>query len=163
MALYVGEADSTMDDKNRLTIPKKFRKLMSDDADADLEVWVIPGYGDADFMIMDSDHGGRWAQTIMKVGIGGGKVARKKRLLALSERVEVDKQGRALIPQNFLERCNVTAREFKVAGHGDYLAVYSPSSWQRFQASLSKDELDGLWDDAGSGDASEMAGDGTIE
>lgn len=149
MAIYIGEADSTLDDKNRLTIPKKFRqkfpKEVGESGEVVVEVLLMPGYGNCNFIIMDSDNGLDLAKKIsLEGGIGIGKGAKRKTLLEFSENVEVDKQGRILIPQTFLDRRGVKSKEVKVTGSGSHLSVYVPEAWEK---ELSKGEIDSLWDE----------------
>ncbi len=144
LAVYVGEAEANMDDKNRLTIPKKYRKIMPLGPEGELTIWLIPGYEDSKFIVMDNTYGSEWAQRLMGNTIGGGQAARRKLLLALSEQVEIDRSGRALIPNTFLKNLQIKEKEFTITGNGDHLEVHTKKSWEDKRSSLSSADL---WDE----------------
>lgn len=150
MALYVGQAEANLDDKGRLTIPKKFRKLMSVDGDERACVWVVPGGSDCDFILMDDEAGTRWAESLSAGSVGtGGKPAKRRMLLELSERVEVDNTGRALIPASFLESLGIKDREFHIGGCGGYLAAYGRDKWAAHRSVSELQPVGELWDEFG--------------
>ena len=151
MALYVGQSEASMDEKGRLTIPKKFRKLMGvDESEKQVVVWVVPGGSDCDFVMMDDETGTAWARNLAAQAAGpNGKAAKRRLLLEMCERVEVDSAGRALIPASFLEARGVKDREFHIGGCGDHIAVYGKDKWAAHESLAELQPASDLWDEFG--------------
>ncbi len=138
---YSGRATALLDDKSRLTIPRKFRKIMLPDNEPSATVWLIPGDGECDFKIMDKETGDRWADALSKASIPGAGSSVVRELLAIAEQVEIDKAGRVLLTREFIEDCDLEGeRELGMAAKGDCLEVYGAERWKAYRERLSKRE-----------------------
>lgn len=125
--LYLGTASSTIDNKNRITIPAKFRNLLPATPDGKAILFVTPS---ADFRclnVYDIHSGTELAKSLQ--GGGGVPTAQRReqqKLLAMFEQVELDRQGRILVPSLHREYAKLDG-EITVAGGGDHLKFYVAS------------------------------------
>ena len=145
MGLYIGESDTTMDEKNRLTVPKKFRAEFPNPNDPITFIWVVRAYDESDFVIMDDPTFQVWLKRFSGAGVGPSEGARAKTLLGSTERIQVDRNGRALLPQKFLERCGIGSREFTMCGAFDYIQVFQRDRHESFVAEQGKEDVKALW------------------
>jgi DNA-binding transcriptional regulator/RsmH inhibitor MraZ len=147
---YLGQAEAAMDEKNRLTIPKAFREdLAKNNEEGVSEIWIVPGYRDFDFQILDRKRGEQFAASVQGKTIGGGGAAAKMGvLLEFSARVEVDKAGRALIPAWFIRRHKLEGiSSFVITGSGHHLRVYRAEKWDKKLSTYPQEDIDAFWDE----------------
>lgn len=145
--LYIGEAEATIDAKNRVTMPKKFKGVLPAAQGGAIAVWLVPGYKEVAFSVMDDIEGSAWAERIARSGAGAGPAVRVKKLLERSERVELDSAGRILLPPSFLKRCGLEGRELVITGSGDSMRVYEKAAYERLMdAEQDDDSNEELWD-----------------
>lgn len=147
MHLYTGEAEASLDEKNRLTIPRKFRRIMQPFPDETVTVYLLPGNSVCDFMLVGSDAFDRLKAVFDSDPIPGGSgLNDPRKLLGRCEQVEIDKAGRILVEKGFLERNRVTDRSFVVTGNGPQLEFYGSAKWGRLQEELLTPEyIDQAW------------------
>jgi MraZ protein len=121
--MLLGEYDHTLDDKNRLTLPAKLREQLGD------EVVITRGldgclsvYSRAAFDVLAARMGtldplSRETRTMQRYFFTGAPL------------VELDKQGRMVIPAKLLEEFSI-GREVTVAGVLDHLEVWDRAAWR---------------------------------
>jgi transcriptional regulator MraZ len=121
--MLLGEHDHTLDDKNRLTLPAKHREQLGE------EVVVTRGldgclavYSRAGFEVLRSRVG-----TLDQLDPGARTLQRF--FFASAATVELDRQGRVVIPARLLELAKV-GREVTVAGVDDHLEVWDRAAWR---------------------------------
>jgi MraZ protein len=129
---FRGTFDHTLDEKNRVTVPAKFRSAFSDGVvlakgvEACVEVWQ-PGDYDA---YTDTVLGGRNPFS--------AEARQLTRFLASNAHdTELDSAGRVGVP-DFLREHAGLAKEFVVAGAGDRLELWDRDAWADQNASLTK-------------------------
>jgi len=144
--LYIGEAEATIDAKNRVTVPKKFKGMLPAAQGGVITVWLVPGYKEVAFSVMDDIEGSAWAERIARVGAGSGPAVRIKKLLERSERVELDTAGRILLPPSFMKRCGLSGKELVITGGGDSLRVYEKAVYERMLDESEDESNEDLWD-----------------
>jgi DNA-binding transcriptional regulator/RsmH inhibitor MraZ len=146
--LYTGEAEASLDEKNRLTIPRKFRRTMQPYSDEAVTVFLLPGNSVCDFMLVGADAFDRLKSVFANDPIPGGAGPNDPRkLLGRCEQVEIDKAGRILVEKGFLERNRVSDRSFVVTGNGPQLEFYGSAKWSRLQEELLTPEfIDQAWE-----------------
>src|SRR5690606_12164368 len=131
---YTGEAEASLDEKNRLTVPKKFRRTMQPYPDKTITVYLLPGNSTCDFMLVDEEAFELLRAAFASNAIPGGPgVNDPRKLLGRVEQVEIDKAGRILIEKSFLDRNGVSDRTFSVTGNGPQLEFYGTVKWNRLQ------------------------------
>jgi MraZ protein len=123
--MLLGEYEHTIDDKNRLTLPAKFRRAFEDG------IVVTRGF-DPCLVAYPLDV---WARRF------GGRLEELDPLLPDSRQLqryvysnavegELDKQGRIVVPAALKEYAKLD-RDVVVAGVHDHLEIWDRAAWQR--------------------------------
>lgn len=142
---FLGTYDHTLDAKNRLTVPVKFRGPLGDGAivargiEPCLSVWTPEGFS-------------AWKQEMVEAFGGVTPQARAfKRVLAASAfETELDAAGRIMLPAKLVEYAAID-REVAVIGNDEAFEVWDRSSWATYDESVSPTILE-LTDAIGSND-----------
>jgi MraZ protein len=121
--MLLGEHEHTLDDKNRLTLPARLRDqlgervVVSRGLDGCLNVHAAP----------------EWAKLAERVGtldqLSSEARTMQRFFFASAVDVELDKQGRIVIPAGLLESASI-GREVTVAGIYDHLEVWDRAAWR---------------------------------
>ena len=129
---FRGTFDHTLDEKNRVTVPAKFRSAFSDGVvlakgvEACVEIWQ-PG-----------DYDG-YTSTVLGERNPFSQEARQltRFLAANAHDTELDSAGRVGVP-DFLREHAGLGKEVVVAGAGDRLELWDRAAWADQNASLTK-------------------------
>jgi MraZ protein len=121
--MFLGEYEHTIDDKNRLTLPARFREplaggvVVSRGLDACLDVYPRDDWNRlVEARLAPLDPFSREARELKRFFFTGAAEA------------ELDKQGRVLVPPRLLERASIE-REVVVAGVHDHLEIWDRRAW----------------------------------
>ena len=121
--MLLGEHEHALDEKNRLTLPSKLRGAFEEGVvvtrglDGCLFAWPVEGWG-------------KMAERIESVDPLSGDGRRLRRhFFSGASRVELDKQGRLVIPATLLDAAGIT-REVTVAGVSDHLEIWDRAAWR---------------------------------
>ncbi|MGH3103195.1 MAG: division/cell wall cluster transcriptional repressor MraZ [Gaiellaceae bacterium] len=122
--MLLGEYEHTIDDKNRLTLPAKFRQAFADGVvlTRGMEGCVI-AYARRDWdalierRIGPLDPLSREARTLQRFFFAGAADG------------ELDKQGRIGVPPNLISHASL-GREVVVAGLHDHLEIWDRAAWR---------------------------------
>jgi MraZ protein len=123
--MLLGEYEHTIDDKNRLTLPAKFREALAEG------VVVMRGMDGCLYAYPR----GEWLERFqLRVG-GLDPLQREGRKLQRhffsgAAEAELDKQGRIMIPAPLLRYAGL-ARDVVVAGVHDHLEIWDRETWRR--------------------------------
>lgn len=126
---FTGEYEHRMDDRGRLAVPAVYRLLFEHGGfllpgpDGQIELYTPEGYAEEKQM-----------RTV------GDKLTASARRLARSffgrvRRVELDRQGRIVIPQPMREERGLDGLTM-VIGMGDYLEIWNAEAWQSEQRQI---------------------------
>ena len=122
--MLLGEYEHTIDDKNRLTLPARFREAFADGVvvtrgiDPCLAVYTREGWNDfVRSRLAGLDQFSREARQMRRFLFSAGAEA------------ELDKQGRVMVPPALAEHAGL-GREVVVAGVGEFLEVWDRAAWQ---------------------------------
>ena len=121
--MLLGEHEHTLDDKNRLTLPAKLREELGDEVvvtrglDGCLSVYSRTAFEALAARVGTLDPFSSEARTMQRF------------FFTAAPPVEVDKQGRVVIPANLLERARI-GREVTIAGVFDHLEVWDRATWR---------------------------------
>jgi transcriptional regulator MraZ len=128
--MLLGEYEHTMDDKNRLTLPAKFRQAFGDGVilTRGLERCVV-AYPRRDW----SERIGRRLDELDPLS-GEARAVRRFTFAGASDE-ELDKQGRVTIPAPLLRHAGLE-REVVVAGLHDHLEIWDRAAWRAQLAEL---------------------------
>lgn len=139
MAIFKGVFDRVLDEKNRLPIAAPFRKILEyeflNNSERSLEL-----------VLREDPLGFSWLECLAKSIVDEETERALKKLTPRSEEwmifwlgekaksvtVNLDAQGRILIPQLYLERAKII-KQCKLAGMGTYFTIWSPEQWELFQ------------------------------
>jgi MraZ protein len=123
--LLLGEFEHSLDDKNRLTLPARFRRDFADG------VFVARGI-DPCLLVYPPDG---WNELVDGRMRGLDPFSREARqmsryLFAGASEAELDKQGRIMLPGPLMKHARLE-REIVVAGVRDHLELWAPDAWRK--------------------------------
>lgn len=121
--MFVGEYTHTIDDKNRLTIPAKFR--------AAFEVGLFVTIGPEQCLwVFSRDEWERFSQSITDLPVGNDS-ARKLGRLLFSHAMDAipDRQGRIILPDNLKQYATLDGTATLI-GVGNKVEIWQPDRWE---------------------------------
>lgn len=131
--MFLGQYQHTLDDKNRLTVPARFRELLAEGA------FVTQGF-DRNLMVLTTRAFEQVYERLNAMNMADPAARLLRRLiLGNAYQLEIDKSGRVLLPQNLREFASLDG-EVVLVGQGDYFEVWSPQAWQEQQQKLADAE-----------------------
>ena len=123
--MLLGEHEHSLDDKNRLTLPAKFRRAFEDGCivtrglDGCLWAWTPPGWDNyRDTILADLHPLSREGRQMQRHFFSG------------ATETAPDRQGRVIIPPTLLEHAKL-GRDVVVAGVNDHLEIWDRAAWKR--------------------------------
>ena len=121
--MLLGEFEHTLDEKNRLTLPAKFREAFADG------IVVTRGMDGCLFAYTRAD----FARLVERMGTLD-PLRREARVIqrhffSAANDAELDKQGRVMIPAALLESGGLK-REVVVAGVYDHVEIWDRAAWR---------------------------------
>lgn len=126
--VFFGEFHHTLDDKNRITIPARWRNGSED-------VFLVPHPSGTCLVGMP-------AEVFRKFGDEAGKHASVtpdhhrtfvRQFFARAQLCPIDRQGRLLIPEEHCRRVGLSGEVVLVGGH-DRFEAWSPAAWKKTNA-----------------------------
>ena len=130
--MFIGEYKYTLDNKNRLAVPSKFRKLFKDG------VVITKGLDNCLFVYTAKE----WQKLVDKLAslpISQAKSRAFSRLmLAGAMDVGLDKQGRVILP-DYLKQFAGLNKKIIIAGLYNRLEVWDEKMWTKYQRVSEKD------------------------
>ena len=130
--MLIGEYKHTLDDKNRLSIPSKFRSQLKPGA-------VITKGLDECLFIYTKQAWDAWAIKLSALPISQSTSrAFSRMMLGGAMEVELDKQGRVILP-DYLKEYARLAKYVVIAGLYDRLEVWDADSWLQYKMRTEKD------------------------
>jgi MraZ protein len=123
--MLLGEYEHALDDKNRVTLPARFRQAFSDG------VFVARGI-DPCLLVYPPDGWNQFVEERMAALNPFSREARQmsRFLFAGATETELDKQGRIMLPAPLLEHAKLN-RDVVVAGVRDHLELWDPAAWRK--------------------------------
>jgi len=123
--MLLGEHAHTIDDKNRLTLPARFRHAFGDG------IVVTRGMDGCLFAYTRGDWAALVATRLADLDPLSQEGRRMQRFFFSSAtEAELDKQGRVSIPQALIEHAKL-GRDVVVAGVNDHLEIWDRDAWRR--------------------------------
>jgi len=139
---YIGESQTVIDAKNRITMPAKFRGKLPVAADGSILLCVSPGPDFRSLEVFDAESGERRMHELSgETGLPGAEQRKRQALLSKFEYCECDKQGRVLLPASHVSWAKLRG-ELVVSGRGDHLLIYSPEEAKAVNVMLGLEDLD---------------------
>jgi transcriptional regulator MraZ len=121
--MLLGEFEHTIDEKNRLTLPSKFRQAFADGVvvtrgmDGCLYVWTAPDFQRLVGELRERDPLSRETRVMNRFFFSGALEA------------ELDRQGRINLPSALISSAQL-AREVVVAGVYDHVEIWDRTAWR---------------------------------
>ena len=122
--MLLGEHEHTIDDKNRLTLPARFRQSFADG--------VVVTRGIEPCLAVFTREGWEDFSSSRLAGLdrfSGEARDMRRYLFSATVESELDKQGRVTLPAGLLAKADL-GREVIVAGAGDCLEVWDREAWR---------------------------------
>lgn len=134
MCMFMGEYNHTIDAKGRLIIPSKFRETLGDE-------FVVTKGLDGCLFVYDNAEWGNFESKLKTLPLTN-KDARQfvRFFLAGAASVEVDKQGRILLP-SVLREFGQLAKDVILVGVGSRIEIWSRERWEGTSDTLDMDEI----------------------
>lgn len=134
--MFMGEYNHTIDAKGRLIIPSKFRDTLGDE-------FVVTKGLDGCLFVYDNQEWTAFEEKLKALPLTN-KDARKfvRFFLAGAGNVEVDKQGRILIPSNLREFAELE-KDVVLVGVGSRIEIWSREKWES-EASFDDDDMEDI-------------------
>jgi len=130
MKLFLGEYSHTLDDRGRITLPRKIRQELET-----YEVVVSQGFDQCIFGY-DKKQWEEEAEKQLSASVTDEKARKLRRyMFAAAEKVEVDKLGRIVLPAHLKEYGKVTG-DVMVVGAGDHFEIWEASAWEAYKRTL---------------------------
>lgn len=121
--MFLGEYEHNVDAKGRIAIPAKFRDDLTDG------LVVTRGF-DQNLLLYPAAAWREVADKVNSLPMGQPATRNLRRLLfASAADLEMDKQGRILLPANLREYAGIDA-EAVVAGMDSFIEIWSRDRWQ---------------------------------
>ncbi|MFH0749728.1 MAG: division/cell wall cluster transcriptional repressor MraZ [Candidatus Gottesmanbacteria bacterium] len=126
MKLFLGEYNHTLDERGRVTLPRKIRQELGQE-----QMVLTRGF---DTCIFGYDLTA-WEKEAAKqletsVTTDEGRALRRY-VFSAAEKVETDKLGRVILPTHLKEYAEITS-EVKVIGAGDHFEIWDINKWKEF-------------------------------
>ncbi len=133
--MFLGEYRHSIDSKDRLTVPARFRELMSEG------MFIVRGF-DRNLMVLTPKAFEALSQNMGQMSITDPLTRKLRRLIIGSaSRLEIDKAGRILIPEFLSQTAGLSSnKEAILVGQGNYFEIWSPEDWTLQQQALADPE-----------------------
>ena len=121
--MFLGRYEHSIDEKGRLTIPARFRELLSEGA------YLTLGF-DRNLLALTPTAFEQISQRVKQMSLTDGDARLLRRIIfSNAEKVEVDRAGRILIPQWLRQTVGIDGSAV-IVGVGDYFEIWAPDQWK---------------------------------
>ena len=120
--MFYGEYEHSIDEKNRLTLPARFRHslagglVLARGIEKNVDVYPSASWHENTARIAELDSLNREAREMKRFVFGGAAVA------------ELDRQGRVLVPPHLAEHAGLS-KDVVVAGVHDHVEIWDRAAW----------------------------------
>ncbi|MCM1120448.1 MAG: division/cell wall cluster transcriptional repressor MraZ [bacterium] len=132
--MFMSEYNHTVDAKGRLIVPSKFRDQLGDE-------FVVTKGMDGCLFVYANEDWKAFEQKLTSLPLIN-KEARKfaRFFLAGAAQVEVDKQGRILLPSNLRDFAGLD-KDVVLVGVGSRIEIWSRENWENMDADSDMDDI----------------------
>ena len=133
MTTFHGTFDHTLDAKNRLTVPSKFRSTLAG------TVFLVRGAEPCLSVYPAETYNAMAEAALANMNPLSSQKREYARLFyANAMSMELDGAGRIMLPARYLEHAGITGREVVVAGTGECLELWDRTRWESYDADLAQ-------------------------
>ena len=121
--MFLGEYNHSIDAKGRLIVPAKFREELG-------ENFIVTKGLDGCLYIYPDEEWKKFESKLSELPMGKGDTRKIVRFfLSAATQVELDKQGRILLPQTLRDFAGID-KEVVIIGNGERAEIWSKESWE---------------------------------
>ena len=133
--MFLGEYHHSLDNKDRLTVPARYRELLDDGA------YILRGF-DRNLMVLTTKAFEAISHRLDQLSMTDPLARALRRLIIGSAtHLEVDKSGRILIPDFLCQKVGLSSdQEAILVGQGSYFEIWSSDEWSLQQQALDQAE-----------------------
>ncbi len=133
--MFLGEYRHSIDNKDRLTVPVRYRELMDEGA------YILRGF-DRNLMVLTTKAFEAASHRLDQMSLTDPLARDLRRLIfGSASRLEIDKVGRILIPDFLCQKVGLTCdHDAVLVGQGSYFEVWSTDEWAHQQKALDEAE-----------------------
>ncbi len=130
--MLIGEYTHTIDDKNRVSMPAKFRSVLGK------KLILAPGLDNCLFLFTDKE----WQKISERLAVSSSMLSTDTRsftryMFGGASEVEVDSAGRILIPEFLRERASLKSK-ISMIGVQNRVEIWSEKNWSEYKKSVEK-------------------------
>ena len=126
MKVFLGEYDHSIDERGRITLPRKIRFEINDH-----ELVLSRGF-DSCIFGYDRERWEKESEKQLDTPITEEKGRNVRRyMFSGAEKIEIDKLGRILLPTHLKEYAHV-GKEVIIIGAGDHFEVWDKEKWKEY-------------------------------
>ena len=134
IVMFMSEYNHTVDAKGRLIIPAKFREALGDE-------FVVSKGMDGCLFVYANDDWNAFEQKLTSLPLINKEARQFARFfLAGAATVEVDKQGRILLPANLREFAKLE-KDVVLVGVGSRIEIWSKEAWENISTDDNMDDI----------------------
>jgi MraZ protein len=135
MATFRGSYKHSIDHKGRVSIPARFRRVLSGDAN---ETFVVLRGFDACVSLFPADEYKRLEERLRARSFHDETARRFQRTMLLDSRDEtLDAQGRVAIPPRLIEHAQLK-HEVMINGLLDHIEIWNPETFENYMKSSNR-------------------------
>jgi MraZ protein len=131
--LLVGEFELSVDDKSRMLVPSEIRKSLDPERDGDL-FYLVVGVNRKPWLYVERTYEEMVARAPSEIP-EDEMLAYDQVHFGMAAKVEMDKQGRILIPDKTIRRTGLK-KEVTLIGVRDHLELWNREDWNEHSEAL---------------------------
>lgn len=131
--MFYGESSHSLDGKFRVTVPKRFQDELGRDAAGTLVCFLLRGQDRCLYLFSESGFQRALDGLDIAAFNGENQRAAQRVFFANTARIELDAQGRVLIPEKLRGHLG-TDKEVVIVGVGDHAEIWAQDVWDRYHA-----------------------------
>lgn len=132
--VFYGKYNLTIDDKNRVLVPAEIRRCIEVERDGDAFFMVV-GQNERLWLYPDKYYKTLAAQIRSGITLNDDILVFRQLHFALASRLEWDKQGRMVVPEESLNSAMLT-KDVTLIGADDHLEIWNRSDWIDYEKQL---------------------------
>lgn len=132
--MFMSQYNHTIDTKGRLIIPSKFREILG-------EEFVVTQGMDGCLFVYANDDWHAFEQKLTSLPVINKQARQFARFfLSGAAQVEVDKQGRILLPANLRQFAGLD-KDVVLVGVGSRIEIWSKDKWEEVNSDVDMDDI----------------------
>lgn len=128
--MYFGEAQTAVDEKGRITVPRRFRETM--EVLGQVQWYMTRGFDGAIFLFPKEEWDKIRSHTAQFASMDTSALDFRRMFVGSAAAARPDRQGRMLVPQHLREHAAI-GRDAVLVGVDDHLELWSREGWRSYQ------------------------------